>query len=130
MIVATAGPDFIRAALPLQILIWATGLIFINAQLRFVLTALDEERTYWRLICWTLAVKVGLEAVMIPLWGLYGACVGNLLGEVAPLRWRDVRPAKVPRYRSSVDSVPPPAARRRCHGGGHVAVCPSRRVVD
>lgn len=83
MIVATAGPDFIRAALPLQILIWATGLIFINAQLRFVLTALDEERTYWRLICWTLAVKVGLEAVMIPVWGLYGACVGNLLGEVA-----------------------------------------------
>ena len=83
MIIATAGPDFIRAALPLQILIWATGLIFINAQLRFVLTALDEERTYWRLICWTLAVKVGLEAVMIPVWGLYGACVGNLLGEVA-----------------------------------------------
>jgi stage V sporulation protein B len=83
MIVATAGPDFVRAALPLQILIWATGLIFINAQLRFLLTALDEERVYWRLICWTLAVKIGLEAVMIPLWGLYGACVGNLLGEVA-----------------------------------------------
>lgn len=83
MIVATAGADFISAAAPLKILIWAAGLIFINAQLRFVLTAIDQERTYWRLICWTLAVKVGLEAVMIPLWGLYGACVGNLLGEVA-----------------------------------------------
>lgn len=83
MIVATAGPKFADAAVPLQILIWATGLIFINAQLRFVLTALDAERVYWRLICWTLAVKVVLEAVMIPLWGMYGACVGNLLGEAA-----------------------------------------------
>jgi stage V sporulation protein B len=83
MILATAGPGFARAAAPLQILIWATGLIFINAQLRFVLTALDAERTYWRLICWTLAVKVVLEAILIPIWGLYGACVGNLLGEVA-----------------------------------------------
>ena len=83
MILATAGPEFVRAAAPLQILIWATGLIFINAQLRFVLTALDAERIYWRLICWTLAIKIGLEAVLIPVWGLYGACVGNLLGEVA-----------------------------------------------
>jgi stage V sporulation protein B len=83
MILATAGSGFVGAARPLQILIWATGLIFINAQLRFVLTALDAERAYWRLICWTLAVKVGLEAALIPIWGLYGACVGNLLGELA-----------------------------------------------
>ncbi|WP_428305114.1 oligosaccharide flippase family protein [Lacipirellula sp.] len=83
IILATAGEDFIDAARPLQILIWSTGLIFINAQLRFVLTALDSEKAYWRLICWTLAVKLGLEAALIPLWGLYGACIGNILGEIA-----------------------------------------------
>jgi stage V sporulation protein B len=82
MLLATAGPEFVGAARPLQILIWATGLIFINAQLRFVLTALDAERVYWRLICVTLGMKVALALVLIPLWGMYGACWANLLGEL------------------------------------------------
>ncbi len=81
MIIATAGPKFAEAARPLQILIWTVGLIFINAQLRFVLTALDEEQRYWRLITRVLVVKIALEAILIPVWGLYGACLGNFLGE-------------------------------------------------
>src|SRR5260221_4845559 len=50
MIIATAGPEFADAAGPLQLLIWATGLVFVNAQHRFVLTALDAERKYLRLM--------------------------------------------------------------------------------
>jgi O-antigen/teichoic acid export membrane protein len=50
--------------------------------LRLVLTALDAEQTYWRLIGFVLAVKFVLELLMVPLWGMYGACAGNLLGEV------------------------------------------------
>ena len=83
MLLATAGAEFVGAAGPLQILIWSTGLIFINAQLRFVLTALDAEGVYWRLICLTLGIKLALALALIPLWGLYGACLGSLLGELA-----------------------------------------------
>lgn len=77
----TAGSTFLGAAGPLSVLIWTTGLIFINAQLRLVLTALDEERCYWRLICWVLAAKVTLGLCLIPLWGIYGGCLANFLAE-------------------------------------------------
>ncbi len=82
LLAAAAGDDFLGAAWPLRLLIWATALIFVNAQLRLVLTALDAEQTYWRLIGFVLAVKFVLELLMVPLWGMYGACAGNLLGEV------------------------------------------------
>jgi O-antigen/teichoic acid export membrane protein len=87
MIIATAGPEFADAALPLQLLIWATGLVFVNAQHRFVLTALDAERKYWRLIIWSLGIKVAAEIAMIAIWGLYGACLGNLVGEIVLCVW-------------------------------------------
>ncbi len=87
MILATAGPEFESATGPLQLLIWATALIFINAQLRFVLTALDAERQYRRLIVGVLVVKVALQLVLIPLAGIYGACLGNLLGEAFLCLW-------------------------------------------
>jgi O-antigen/teichoic acid export membrane protein len=82
LILATAGPEFVDAAEPLQLLIWASVLIFVNAQLRFVLTALDAERRYWRLITGVLVVKVVAGVILITMWGLYGACYANLLGEV------------------------------------------------
>jgi stage V sporulation protein B len=81
LITATAGPEFEAAAGPLQILIWGTGLLFINAQLRFVLTALDAEQSYWRLICCAFVAKLLLAAALIPLWNMYGAALANLLGE-------------------------------------------------
>jgi stage V sporulation protein B len=79
----TAGLEYLGAVGPLKALIWSTGLIFVNAQLRLVLTALDEERLYWRLISWILATKVALGAALIPTWGIYGGCVANLLAEAA-----------------------------------------------
>lgn len=79
----TAGPDYADAVGPLRALIWSTGLIFVNAQLRLVLTALDSERLYWRLISRVLAAKIALGAALIPLWGIYGACLANLLAEGA-----------------------------------------------
>lgn len=81
LIATAAGPAFLEAAWPLRVLIWSTALIFINAQLRLVLTALDAEQKYWRLIGFVLGTKFVLELIMIPLWGMYGACAGNLLGE-------------------------------------------------
>lgn len=87
LIFATAGPEFAGAAGPLQLLIWSTGLVFVNAQHRFVLTALDAERKYWRLIIWSLGIKVAFEVVLIWLFGVYGACLGNLIGEAILCVW-------------------------------------------
>jgi O-antigen/teichoic acid export membrane protein len=87
MIIATAGPEFAAAAVPLQLLIWATGLVFVNAQHRFVLTALDAEQKYWRLIIWSLGIKVILEIGLIAVWGVYGACLGNFIGEAILCVW-------------------------------------------
>jgi O-antigen/teichoic acid export membrane protein len=87
MIIATAGPEFAAAAVPLQLLIWTTGLVFVNAQHRFVLTALDAEQKYWRLIIWSLGIKVLLEIGLIAAWGIYGACLGNFIGEAVLCIW-------------------------------------------
>jgi O-antigen/teichoic acid export membrane protein len=87
MIIATAGPEFAGAVVPLQLLIWSTGLVFVNAQHRFVLTALDAEQKYWRLILWSLGIKVILEIGLIAIWGIYGACLGNFIGEAVLCIW-------------------------------------------
>jgi O-antigen/teichoic acid export membrane protein len=83
LILATAGPDYSGAIWPLRILIWVAPLVFINAQLRFAFTALEAQRHYWKLICWTLVIKLVAELILIPLFGMYGACVGHVLGELA-----------------------------------------------
>jgi O-antigen/teichoic acid export membrane protein len=82
LILATAGPEFAGAIWPLRLLIWVAPLVFVNAQLRFAFTALDSQRLYWRLICWALAIKLVAELILIPLAGIYGACLGHVLGEL------------------------------------------------
>jgi stage V sporulation protein B len=83
LILSTAGPEFAGAIWPLRLLIWAAPLMFINAQLRFAFTALDSQRRYWRLICSVLVIKVITEIPLIYFWGIYGACLGHLIGELA-----------------------------------------------
>jgi len=82
LILSTAGPDFAEAIWPLRLLIWAAPLMFVNAQLRFAFTALDSQRLYWRLICLVLAIKVISAVPLIYFWGIYGACLGHLTGEL------------------------------------------------
>jgi len=114
LIEIAAGPPFREAVWPLRLLIWATALIFVNAQLRLALTALDAEQSYWRLIGWVLAAKVSLEAALIPVWGLYGACLGNLFGEtilcIAGLRTLRKLDVKGPALTQLLRIVPASAA--------------------
>jgi O-antigen/teichoic acid export membrane protein len=82
LVLSTAGPDFAEAIGPLRLLIWVAPLVFVNAQLRFAFTALDAQQRYWRMTCWMLGVKTAVELLLIPLWGLYGACLGHVIGEL------------------------------------------------
>jgi O-antigen/teichoic acid export membrane protein len=87
LVLKTAGPEFAAAVDPLRLLIWATVLTFVNAQLRFAFTALDAEQQYWRQSVGTLLVKLPLCAVCILMFGIYGACAAVLLGEVVATMW-------------------------------------------
>jgi O-antigen/teichoic acid export membrane protein len=83
LILTTAGPDFAGAVWPLRLLIWTAPLMFVSAQLRFVFTAVDAQRRYWRLICVVLGIKCIAGLILIPTFGMYGACAGYLFGELA-----------------------------------------------
>jgi O-antigen/teichoic acid export membrane protein len=83
LVLSTAGPDFADAIGPLRLLIWVAPLVFVNAQLRFAFTALDAQQRYWRIVCWMLGLKAAVELIVIPLWGVYGACLGHVVGELA-----------------------------------------------
>jgi O-antigen/teichoic acid export membrane protein len=63
-------------------LIWVAPLLFISAQLRFAFTALDAQQRYWRMLCGMLAIKVIAELILIPTLGIYGACLGHVIGEL------------------------------------------------
>ncbi len=80
-LLATAGPAYETAILPLQLLIWLTGFTFINTQLRFVFSAIGWEHRYWKIGFSVLVVKVMAAVMFISLWGILGACMSVLVGE-------------------------------------------------
>jgi O-antigen/teichoic acid export membrane protein len=82
LIHATAGQAYDAATLPLQLLIWLTGFTFVNTQIRFTFSAVGWERLFCFVTMGVLVAKLVAAAICIPLWGIYGACLGNLLGEV------------------------------------------------
>ena len=81
LILATAGDGYESATLPLQLLIWLTSFTFVNTQLRFVFSAIQWEKTYWAITAGVLVAKLLGGLICIPLWGVYGACLTNVLGE-------------------------------------------------
>ena len=83
LIVIPAGTEFVEAAIPLRLLIWIVNLSFISTQFRFLFTAIDQQRTFTRLVVPILALKVIAELALIPLLGYYGACLGALLAEAS-----------------------------------------------
>ncbi len=75
--------SFEKAGVALMIISLGLGLIFLNLMSRYMLTALDRQRSYLGAILVGLAVNVALSAALIRSWGFIGACVGLLGGEVA-----------------------------------------------
>ncbi|WP_425397965.1 flippase [Aeoliella sp.] len=111
-ILATAGPKFTDAILPLQIVIWATIVTFINTQLRFAFTAFNAEHKYWRLCCGSLIAKAIVCTALITTFGLYGACIGLLASEcvvafvgLRMLRTLDVHGPSIPQLLRVVPAV-------------------------
>jgi O-antigen/teichoic acid export membrane protein len=77
------GGSFVQAGGALRILSLGLPLIFLNLTARYVLTALDAQRSYLIAIAIGLVVNVALSAALARPLGFTGACVGLLGGELA-----------------------------------------------
>ena len=75
--------DFAAASGALRVLSLGLPLIFLNLTSRYVLAALDAQRSYLRAIMVGLAVNVGLSAALAGPFGAVGAALGLLGGELA-----------------------------------------------
>lgn len=82
LILLAFGPDFSKAAVPLQILIWAINLLFINILLDFILTSMRKQNllTVSNGLC--LAVSSSLGFILVQKYGYFGACWATLLSYV------------------------------------------------
>ena len=76
------GPDFFKAAVPLQILVWAINLLFVNILLDFILTSMRKQNllTISNGLC--LAVSSSIGFVLVFKCGYLGACWATLLSFV------------------------------------------------
>jgi O-antigen/teichoic acid export membrane protein len=79
------GQDFARASVALRFMSLGLTLIFLNLMARYVLTAMDRQRTYLRAVVTGLVVNAGLCLALIPRFGFIGACIAFLGAETAIL---------------------------------------------
>src|SRR5258706_4729192 len=79
------GEDFRAAGIALRVISSGLVLIFLNLMARYVLTALDSQRAYFRAIVVGLASNALVSVALIGRFGAAGACVGLLAGELAVL---------------------------------------------
>jgi O-antigen/teichoic acid export membrane protein len=78
-----AGPTYREAAPLMGVLIWTAALSFLSAPIRYLITAVGRQRAFALLIVAVLVLKVAVEAVLLPIWGYWGACAGSLVAEAA-----------------------------------------------
>jgi O-antigen/teichoic acid export membrane protein len=78
-----AGPDYREAAPLMGMLIWTAALSFLSAPIRYLVTAIGRQRAFAILVVGVLAMKVSVEAVLLPAWGCWGTCAGSVLAEFA-----------------------------------------------
>jgi O-antigen/teichoic acid export membrane protein len=78
-----APTGFDRAIPALQILAPSVALLFVNNAFIYTLTAMNRQLDFTRLSLFALAVNIGLNLVLIPLYGYLGAAAASTLTEVA-----------------------------------------------
>ncbi|MBE9528430.1 MAG: flippase [Proteobacteria bacterium] len=79
------GESFSPASLALAVLIWATFFAFFNTVLRFTFNAVAFQRlSFWLYLVVALSTVL-LSALLIPRWGLAGACAALALSEALGL---------------------------------------------
>jgi O-antigen/teichoic acid export membrane protein len=83
LIELVAGPDFEDAVDPLRVLAFATAFMFANTLFSSLLIVYHEQRRLAWLIAIALLANVGLNLVLIPLFGPMGAAASTVATEGA-----------------------------------------------
>src|SRR5690606_8655238 len=76
------GAQYLDSVLPFQILIWSVTLLFINRNFRVLLVSFDHQRYQLLVVASAAGLNVGLNLLLIPLYGLAGAAVATVLSEL------------------------------------------------
>lgn len=76
-----AGHGFESAAVALRLMSLGLTLFFLNHSARYVLAAIDRQRTYLVAVLIGLAVNAAMCVVLIPRFGFVGACLALLGAE-------------------------------------------------
>lgn len=76
------GNDYIGAALPFQILIWAAGIAIVCRLYHNTLVACDRQFSFMKIILSSVVVNIFCNILLIPTYGIIGAGVATLLTEL------------------------------------------------
>lgn len=79
------GAQYLDSVLPFQILIWSVTLLFINRNFRVLLVSFGHQRYQLLVVASAAGLNVGLNLLLIPLYGLAGAAVATVLSELLTL---------------------------------------------
>jgi O-antigen/teichoic acid export membrane protein len=85
LIVFVYGRAYSQATISFQILIWACALIFVNTAYSRGLFASNQENICFRIVSFQAVITVIGDIFLIPPFGLVGASVATLLGEICSL---------------------------------------------
>ena len=80
-----AGKDFAPAAHPLRIIAAAAGLTGLTSILRFAAIALDQQARMTRADLVGVAAALVAHLILIPRFGIMGAAIGRLIGDLVTL---------------------------------------------
>ncbi len=72
---------FAGAILAVRILSAGLVFVFVNLMSRYLLTALDRQRTYLMAVLAGFAVNMTSGILLIPMYGFRGACLGQMAGD-------------------------------------------------
>lgn len=79
---AVFGAEYAASALPLRILIWSVVAAWTRTVSTYSLIALHQQRFVLRTTAWSAGVNLGLNALLIPRWGMAGAATATLATEI------------------------------------------------
>ncbi len=76
------GAAYRESAAPLAVLIWSAVLVILRGSYRHALNAAGFQRLDLRGAIWSSAVNVGMNIALIPRYGLMGAAIATVGGDV------------------------------------------------
>lgn len=79
------GGEFSSAVAPFRILLWSVVTVYANAAFAFLMLARQGDRRYLLATATGAAINVGLNLVVIPLAGMFGAAMTTMVSEIAVL---------------------------------------------